>query len=146
MDGIYMNVVFLPPRRGILAPPMYVPSNSAVGGKKDFTTPDVRSLISWVPPGNPENHQFSSQPPGQQKPWKWVPRLPKIMKDRPWNHKKSNLCESWFQYLPCQMLVFAFPTPKLRPKNYQKKQPENRYEKNLLFCPKLSKNLSKSVP
>ena len=39
-------------------------------------------------------HQFSSQSPRQQKPCKWVPRPPNIMKNRPSNHKKSNFCES----------------------------------------------------
>ena len=59
-------------------------------------------------------HQFSSRSPMQQKPWKLVPRPPKIMKKWPWNHKKSNLCESWFlQYLPCQMLVFASPDTQI---------------------------------
>ena len=59
-------------------------------------------------------HQFSSQSPRQEKPWKLVPRLPKIMKNRPWNHKKSNFCESWFlQYFPCQMLVFPIPDTQI---------------------------------
>ena len=59
-------------------------------------------------------HQFSSRSPRQQKPWKLVPRPPKIMKNRPWNHKKSNFYKSWFlQYLPCQMLVFPIPDTQI---------------------------------
>ena len=69
--------------------------------------------LGW--PQNPMKiHQFSSQSPRQQKPWKLVPRLPKIMKNRPWNHKKSNFYKSWFlQYLPCQIRVFPIPDTQI---------------------------------
>ena len=43
-------------------------------------------------------------------------------------------------------LFFQSQTPKFRPKNQQKKQPGNRYEKNCFFCPKVPKKLSEWVP
>ena len=46
------------------------------------------------------------------------------------NHEKSTLESQEIQYLPCHMHVFQSQTPKFRPKNQQKKQPGNRYEKN----------------
>jgi hypothetical protein len=76
-----------------------------------------------------------------------VPRRPKIMKNRPWNHKKSNFYRSWFlQYLPCQMHVFQSQTPKFRPKNQQKKQPWNRYEKIFFWVQKWPKNSQNGSP
>ena len=83
--------------------------------KKNQSPSTHRRLRIWDDPRiTMKIHQFSSQSPRQQKPWKLVPRLPKIMKNRPWNHKKSNFCESWFlQYLPCQMLVFPIPDTQI---------------------------------
>ena len=70
------------------------------------TNPLGAQDLGW-PQNHMKIHQFSSQSPRQQKPWKLVPRPPKIMKSWPSNHKKSNFCESWFLlYLPCQMLLF----------------------------------------
>ena len=43
-------------------------------------------------------------------------------------------------------LFLQSQTPKFRPKNQQKKQPGNRYEKNCFFCPKVPKKLSEWVP
>ena len=66
-----------------------------------------------------KSHQTPSQSSGQQKSWKLVPKPPKTIKNGPWNHEKSNFCESCFlQYLPCQMLGFPIPdtqiqTPKI---------------------------------
>ena len=77
------------------------------------TKPLAAQDLGW-PQNHMKIHEFSSQSPRQQKPWKLVPRLPKIMKNRPWNHKKSNFCESWFlQYLPCQTLVFPIPDTQI---------------------------------
>ena len=79
--------------------------------KSNASPPTHRRLRIWDDPRiTMEIHQFSSQSPRQQKPWKLVPRLPKIVKNRPWNHEKSNFYRSWFvQYLPCQMHVFPIP-------------------------------------
>ena len=43
-------------------------------------------------------------------------------------------------------LFFQSQTPKFRPKNQQKKQPGNRYEKIYFFGPKMVKKLSEWVP
>ena len=43
-------------------------------------------------------------------------------------------------------LVFQSQTPRFRPKNQQETQPGNKYEKFILFGPKVSKKLSKWVP
>ena len=62
-----------------------------------------------------KSHQISSRSTGQQKSCKLVARPPKILKNVPKNHEKSNFCESWFlQYLPWQMLVFPIPDIQIR--------------------------------
>ena len=43
-------------------------------------------------------------------------------------------------------MFFQSQTPKFRPKNQQKKQPGNRYEKNFFFGPKVPKKRSEWVP
>ena len=43
-------------------------------------------------------------------------------------------------------LFFQSQTPKFRPKNQQKKQPGNRYEKIFFFGPKMPKKLSEWFP
>ena len=43
-------------------------------------------------------------------------------------------------------LFFQSQTPKFSPKNQQKKEPGNRYEKNCFFYPKVPKKLSEWVP
>ena len=102
--------------------------------------------LGW-PQNHTENHQFSSQSPGQQKPWKLVPRPPKIMENWPGNHEKSNFCKSWFlQYLPSQMLGFPTPATQIQTHKSSEKHPGNRYEKILFFGPNVSKNLFKWVP
>ncbi len=102
--------------------------------------------LGW--PQNPMKiHQFSSQSPRQQKPWKLVPRLPKIMKNRPWNHEKSNFYRNWsLQYFPCQMHVFQSQTPKFRPNNQKKKQPGDRYEQICFFVQKYPNNFQNGSP
>ena len=88
--------VYCPPKKSTSPPNHHVPST--------WDDPKITMKI----------HQFSSRSPRQQKPWKLVPRPPKIMKNRPWNHKKSNFYKSWFlQYLPCQMLVFPIPDTQI---------------------------------
>ena len=89
MSQVLLDGLLYPKKRQIAIPPL---------GSQD---------LGW--PQNPMKiHQISSQSPGQQNSWKLVSRLPKIMRNRSWNHEKSNFCKSWFlQYLPCQMLVFA---------------------------------------
>ena len=60
-------------------------------------------------------HQFPNQSPRQEKPWKLVTRPSANMKNRLWNRKESNFCESRFlQYIPCQMLVFQSQTLTFR--------------------------------
>ena len=91
-----------------------------------------------------KTHQFSSQSPRQQKLWKLFPRLPKIMKNRPWDHRKSNFYKRCFlQYFLCQMHVFQSQTPKFRPTANRKKQPVNRCEK--CFCAKVPNTISEWV-
>ena len=83
--------------------------------KKLQSPSNHRRLRIWDDPRiTMKIHQSSSRSPRQQKPWKLVPRLPKIMKNRPRNHKKSNFCESWFlQYIPCQIHVFPIPDTEI---------------------------------
>ena len=70
------------------------------------------------------------------------------MKNRPWNHKKSNFCAKvdFCNTFHAKCMFFQSQTPKFRPKNQQKKQPGNRYEKIFFFGPKMSKKLSEWVP
>ena len=90
MDGIYLNVVFLPPKRGILAYSMYVSSTQGslratpTPQKRHFSVPDVRVLNSWAPPGKPKQPSI----------FKPVSKATKAMKIGPkatQNHEKSSL-------------------------------------------------------
>ena len=133
MDGIYMNVVCLPPKRRIL------------------TTPDVRSLNSGVPLGNPEKpYNFKTAPsesPRQQKNENWSQGHPKSSKLDPGMipnpiSAKDDFCNTSL----AKCLFLQFQTPKFRPRNHQKKQPVNRSGKSSVFCLKITKKLSKWVP
>ena len=90
------------------------PGSNPAPWNKAVTTSDVHCLNSGVPPGTPENPSIFKPVSRTTKAMKLVPRPPKIMKNRTWNHKKSNFCESCFlQYLPCQMLVFPIPDTQI---------------------------------
>ena len=78
--------------------------------------------IWWCPKVDMKNHQTSSQSPGQQELWKLVPRQPKSLKNAPWNHEKSNFCETRFlQYLLCHMLGFPIPSIQIQTQNASEK-------------------------
>ena len=74
MDGIYMNVVFLPPGMGT------------------FTTLDVRCLNSGVPPGNPEQ-------PSIFKPGSKATKAMEIGPKATPNHEESTLESQEIQFL-----------------------------------------------
>ena len=63
-------------------------------GDEQFTLHQAGRRIWGDPRITLKTHQVSSQFPGQQKSRKLVPKSPKIIKNRTWNHKKSNFCES----------------------------------------------------
>ena len=125
MDGIYMNVVFVPPERG------------------NVTTPDVHCLNLGVPPGNPENPSI----------FKPVSRATKAMKIAPkatQNHEKSTLESQEIEFL--RKLIFAIPSvpnacfsnPRHRnldPKTNKKSNLEIDMRKSFFLIQKWSKAL-----
>ena len=70
---------FCPPEEGFLPPPMYVPSTQQWGGSGIFTTPDVRSFNSGVPPGTLEKPSNSKR----------APMAPEIIKSVPKDTQKT---------------------------------------------------------
>ena len=98
MDGIYMNVVFLPPGMEHLPPSMYIAATQGSlratlpPGMGTFTTLDVHCLNSGVPPGNPEQSPI----------FKPVSKATKAMEIGPKatrNHEKSTLESKEIQFL-----------------------------------------------
>ena len=86
-------------------------------GREPIYSPEI-----WGDPRNTlKSYQISNHSQGQQKSWKLITSPPKIMKIRPWDHEKSNFCESWFvQYIACHMIGYPIPDIKFRPNNHQK--------------------------
>ena len=82
-----------------------------------------------------KNHENWSQ--GHPKSWKNDPGI-----TRNTISAKVDFCNTF----DAQCLFLQARTPKFRPKNQQKKQPGNRYEKNCFFCPKIPKKLSEWFP
>ena len=82
-----------------------------------------------------KSHENWSQ--GHPKSWKIDPG---IMRNP--ISTKVDFCNTFH----AKCLFFQSQTPQFRPKNQQKKQPGNRYEKNCFFCPKVPKKLSEWVP
>ena len=116
-----INGLPLPPGSEPLPSPMYVPS--AQGSLR----------------GTPKNHWFSSQPPGQQKPWKWLPKLQKIMKNRPWIRNPISVKVDFCNTFHAKCLFLHSRTSKFKAKIIRKKQPENSYEQIFRFPPKTVK-------
>ena len=137
MDGIYMNVVFLPPGTGPLPPSMYV----------SWTQGSLLAAI--LPPGTGRYHPRCTCPelrgPSRQ-PWKsinfqaslqgnkchenWSQGHPKSWKIEPEIMRnpisaKVDFCNTFH----AECLFLQSRTPEFIPKNHQKKQPGNRYEK-----------------
>ena len=82
-----------------------------------------------------KSHENWSQ--GHLKSWKNDPRIT----SNPIS-AKVDFCNTFH----AKCLFLQARTPKFRPKNQQKKQPGNRYEKNCFFCPKVPNKLSEWVP
>ena len=129
MDGIYMNVVFLPTGRGKCTTPDVRCLKSGVGGGRgkcttpdvrclksgvgggrgNCTTPDVRCLNSGIPPGNPEKPRDLKHAPITTKAMEIGPHATQ-------NHENLTLEPQEIQFLrklifaiSWQMLVFAIP-------------------------------------
>ena len=108
MDGIYMNVVFLPPWNRPVALPDVRSLNSGVAPgsnpalwNRPVTFPDVRSLNSGVPPGTPEN-------PSIFKPVSRATKAMKIGSKATQNHENLTLESQEIQFL--RKLIFAIPS------------------------------------
>ena len=82
-----------------------------------------------------KSHENWSQ--GYSKSWKIDPG---IMRNP--ISTKVDFCNTFH----AKCLFLQSRTPKFRPKNHQKKQPGNRYEKISFFCLKMPKKLSEWVP
>ena len=82
-----------------------------------------------------KSHENWSQ--GHPKSWKNVPGI-----TRNPISAKVDFCNTF--HAKCSFLQTR--TPKFRPKNHQKKQPENSYEQISVFGPKKPKKLLKSPP